>query len=123
MSMPTILLSLLITARLLMPPGICVCKLSPPAARLLLAVCGKALPVQELPDDDDHHPGCPACFLAVGMGVAPPSGPGQIDLPLTGTLSTDSAISFPSVSDILPPPEPIPLAAAPLYVSQCALTV
>ena len=123
MSMPTILLSVLITVRLLMPPGICVCKLSSPAARLFMAACGEELPERDLPDDDDHHPGCPACFLAVGMGVAPPSGPGTIDLPLTGTIFVDAVASVSYLIGLQLPPEPIPLAAAPLYVSQCALTV
>jgi hypothetical protein len=83
----SLLLSLLIVLRLLMPPGICVCKLSCPASRLLAAVCGSELPT--LPGDeadDDHNPGCPACYLAQGLGVAPPSGPGPLFLTLTGSV-------------------------------------
>ena len=121
--MPTILLSVLITVRLLMPPGICICQWSSPAARLLIAACGQELPVKDLPDDDDHHPGCPACFLAIGMGVAPPSGPGPIELPLTGLTCGETSVSITSSNDLFPLPEAIPLPAAPLYVEQCALIV
>jgi hypothetical protein len=125
-SISTLSLCLLITLRLLMPPGICVCKLSSPASRLLLAVCGQEVPEPNSPDedrDDDHHPGCPASFLSVGMGVAPPSGPGQIDLPLTGVVEAESAPLFQSASDLLPLTCSVLDSVAPLYVAHCALLV
>jgi hypothetical protein len=122
--MPTLLLSSLMVLRLLMPPGICVCKLSSPVLRLLAVVQDKALPpepVQE--DDDDHNPGCPASFLSVGMGVAPPSGPGPLDLQRTGWLIAHTVPLPASSTDLLSPPYDIPIPEAPLYVTQCALIV
>ncbi len=72
------LLMVLIVLRLLMPPGICACQWSPPAARLLLALAqsDRQIPVEPQRDsDDDHDAGCPASPLAAGMGVAPPCEP------------------------------------------------
>src|SRR5436190_24201005 len=66
-----------------MPPGICACQHSSAAARLFTE------PVSEPPEENDEHtPGCPASFLSTGMGVSPPGGPGTIDLPPAGALST-----------------------------------
>src|SRR5215469_7959166 len=63
--------------RLLMPPGICACKLSSPAARLLASFfqTGPPQPAPADAEDDDHAPGCPASPLAVGMGLKPASHP------------------------------------------------
>jgi hypothetical protein len=121
--MPTTLLSVLITVRLLLPPGICICQWSSPAARLLIAVCGQDSPVQDLPDDDDHNPGCPASYLAVGMGVAPPAGPGLIELPLSGFTSNQDTAAFSSPSEPILRDHAVDLPSAPLYVEQCALIV
>jgi hypothetical protein len=70
------ILMVLIAIRLLMPPGICACKWSSPAARFLVALLQseRQVPVEE-DRDDDHAPGCPASPLAVGMGVKPPVEP------------------------------------------------
>ncbi len=123
----TLLLSVLITMRLLMPPGICVCKLSSPASRLLAAAVGNELPPALPENDDDHDPGCPASCLAPGLGVAPPTGPGPIPcLLLIGVFwfspavmhcTGDACLETTSLSL----PWNIPIATAPLYVSQCAL--
>ena len=67
-------LLVLIVARLLLPPGICVCKLSSPAARLLVHALGGEAPAPQ-PDDHDHLPGCPASDLAQGMGLQPAAPP------------------------------------------------
>jgi hypothetical protein len=72
------LLMILIAVRLLMPPGICACKWSSPAARLLIALTqsDRQIPSeQERDGDDDHDAGCPASPLAAGMGVKPPCEP------------------------------------------------
>jgi hypothetical protein len=125
-SISTLSLCVLITLRLLMPPGICVCKLSSPASRLLLAACGQEIPDRNSGDeeaDDDHHPGCPASFLSVGMGVAPPPGPGPIELPMTGTVEDESSIAFTSASEFLPLSRGGLESSAPLYVVHCALLV
>lgn len=72
------ILMVLIALRLLMPPGICACKWSSPAARLLIALAqsDRQIPLEQPRDnDDDHDAGCPASPLAAGMGVAPPCQP------------------------------------------------
>jgi hypothetical protein len=128
-SYQTLVLSVLITLRLLMPPGICVCKLSSPAARFLAAAWGAQLPPPPPPPthtDDDHAPGCPASSLAEGLGVAPPSGPGPIiALLLSGVVwssEPDAERHLPAFeTGLLPPPCLLFMAAAPLYVAHCAL--
>jgi hypothetical protein len=127
--MRRLLLSVLITLRLLMPPGICVCKLSSPAARYLAAAWGARLPPPPPPPthtDDDHAPGCPASSLAEGLGVAPPSGPGPIlALLLSGVAwlpDPDADSLLPALlTELLAPPDLPFMAAAPLYVEHCAL--
>jgi hypothetical protein len=82
-----VLLMVLIVVRLLMPPGICACKWSSPAARLLISLVqsDRQIPVeQERDNDDDHDAGCPASPLAAGMGVVPSSEP-----PLSPGLALD----------------------------------
>jgi hypothetical protein len=72
------LLMVLIVLRLLMPPGICACQWSSPAARFLIALTqgDRQIPVEHQRDnEDDHDAGCPASPLAAGMGVAPPWDP------------------------------------------------
>lgn len=72
------LLMILIALRLLMPPGICACQWSSPAARMLLALTqsDRQLPSEPQRDnEDDHDAGCPASPLSVGMGVVPPCDP------------------------------------------------
>ena len=72
------ILMVLIGIRLLMPPGICVCKWSSPASRYLAALLllERPVPIEEhREDDDDHAPGCPASPLAAGMGVKPATTP------------------------------------------------
>lgn len=71
------ILMVLMALRLLMPPGICACKWSSPAARLLVALLQnqRQVPAEQEREDDDHAPGCPASPLAVGMGVKPPCEP------------------------------------------------
>jgi hypothetical protein len=117
----SLLLSLLITLRLLMPPGICVCTLSCPAAQLIIALCGAEPTSPPTPpeEDDDHLPGCPASYLAAGLGVAPPSGPGLITLPWTGFLR--SAAIVPPASAPLPSHQAISFPSLPRYLELCAL--
>jgi hypothetical protein len=73
-----VLLMVLIVLRLLMPPGICACKWSSPAARLLLGITKSERQIPSEPqreNEDDHDAGCPASPLSTGMGVAPPFDP------------------------------------------------
>jgi len=96
---PRAILMVLITIRLLMPPGICVCKLNSPAARFLVALLksDKQVPNEE-ERDDDHAPGCPASPLATGMGVKPPA---------ISLLPPDLSL------DPLPPLESTPMISSP----------
>jgi hypothetical protein len=121
--MPTLLLSGLIVLRLLMPPGICVCKLSSPALRVLAILTDTTPPAPPAEDDHEHLPGCPASHLAEGLGVAPPSGPGPFTLPPAGWLNPAAAPAGPSAGDSLTPPGAAPFDSPPLYVRQCALLI
>jgi hypothetical protein len=84
------LLMILIVLRLMMPPGICACKWSSPAARLLVTLVqsDRQIPIEpQRETEDDHDAGCPASPLAAGMGVTPPCEPHlppapALDLPL-----------------------------------------
>src|SRR5947209_7014983 len=82
-------LLVLLTVRLLMPPGICACRWSAPAAGLLVHLLGAdtSVPVPAPEEDDDHAPGCPASPLAQGMGVHPPAGASLLDLAPTLVLA------------------------------------
>jgi hypothetical protein len=119
------LLMVLIVARLLMPPGICACKWSSPAARLLIALMqsDRQIPVQQERDnDDDHDAGCPASPLSAGMGVTPPCEPHfppglALDPPppLQTTLSFFSTAAEPVASVRFDP------SSTPLYLTVRAL--
>ncbi len=116
----------LMALRLLMPPGICACKLSSPAARLLASLFQTALPQPPAPtdaEDDDHAPGCPASPLAVAMGLKPASHP---------ILPPDLALERPPVLEeaewtlCVGPPAPTAAggsAQQPLYLTLCALVI
>ena len=115
----------LMALRLLMPPGICACKLSSPAARLLAAFFRTDLPRPSAPDaeDDDHAPGCPASPLAVGMGLKPASHPIlPPDLALERPPALEEAelalcIDFPPSEATCGPP------SGPLYLTLRALLI
>jgi hypothetical protein len=107
-------LFVLLTLRLLMPPGICVCHLADTASR--------AAPAPET-GEDDHHPGCPASYLSLGLGLKPLPGPGPVELPPCGWLAPCPLA--PPISLVAPPtdphdpaPEPIPL-----HVVYCAFLI
>lgn len=72
------ILFVLLTLRLLLPPGICVCQWHSPAARILAGLfkTGKEVPPSPpAENEDDHEPGCPASKLAAGMGLRPAAQP------------------------------------------------
>jgi hypothetical protein len=125
------ILFVLLTMRLLMPPGICACKWSSPAARLLVAFFDRSradtIPPPPVESDDDHTPGCPASFLAVGMGVWPPSEPppSLVLAPETLSLPNASVAATPSaLPDSLPvPDDPSDPLSTSLYLSHCALRI
>jgi hypothetical protein len=124
MSVPALLLSVFIVLRLLMPPGICVCKLSSPALRWFALLNGQeqpSVPAEPAEEEDDHAPGCPASYLSQGMGVAPPSGPGPFILPWTGYVATAADSPIPFTTHLVPPSADIFLPALPLQVAHCAL--
>lgn len=123
MPIPSRLLVLLIIARILVPPCMCLCTLEAPASRAVAWVLGTDEP--DLPHegrDHDHHPGCPASYLSLGLGLKP--------LPFVEPASP--ALSLPSYSPSLAATTlvvPVSTRAVgfpadpPLYVSHCALTV
>ena len=118
------LLMVLITVRMLMPPGICACKWSAPAARmlLLLAQSERPIPSDREQDDDDHDPGCPASPLATGMGIKPASEPLlPPSLALDPSPPLQSTPSFLSVCTEPAPPLYFAASPTPLYLSARAL--
>ena len=117
----------LMALRLLMPPGICACKLSSPAARLLAAFFRADRPQQPPAptdaEDDDHAPGCPASPLAVGMGLVPASHP---ILPPDLALERPPALeeAEPALCIDFPPSEAASgFASEPLSLTLCALVI
>lgn len=120
MSIPTRILLVLIGLRLLLPPGICVCKLSSPVARLAVRILGGEMP-PAAPEGDDHHPGCPASMLALGLGVKPVAP--SVDPPDAPSIAPLlPSTPAPLVGfEAAPPAHAVIFSAAPLYVSHCAL--
>jgi hypothetical protein len=117
------LLILLIVVRILVPPCMCLCKLEAPASRAIAWVFGTEVPDAPMDyHDDDHHPGCPASYLSLGLGLQP--------MPFIEPLP--SSLSLPAPTPFLPATTlvvPVSISAMtigadpPLYVSHCALTI
>jgi hypothetical protein len=117
----TLILMALIALRLLVPPGICLCKLSSPTSRLLCKALGsEPAPVPVEPDDQHHDEGCPAGVLSEGMGVVP-AAPVLFEASCTALLNLPpadvAAAGEPLAVEIAFPASPQP----PLFVSHCAL--
>ena len=116
------LLVLLILARLIVPPSMCLCKLEAPASRAIAWVLGaKPIDLPRDDDDDDHDPGCPASYLSLGLGLKPI----PVIEPELGSVSVPvSTPSLPAIPLVVPLSiREIPFATDPLYVRHCALTV
>jgi hypothetical protein len=119
-------LFVLLTIRLLLPPGICVCQWHAPAARWLVKLLntGKLVPPSPpVENEDDHEPGCPASKLAAGMGLrpvahppAPPAASSErvhVSAEAVATTSRAGIELFPAYR----PPGPA------LYLTACALLI
>ena len=118
------LLILLIVARICVPPGMCLCKLEAPASRAvswLLGTDERDMPRDDH-HDDDHHPGCPASYLSLGLGLRPIP---FIEPPPLFLSETAFTPSLPATTLVLSLPTRLTgfPADPPLYVSHCALTV
>jgi hypothetical protein len=115
----------LIVLRLLMPPGICACQWSSPAARLLITLTqsDRQIPGEQQRDnDDDHDAGCPASPLAAGMGVAPPCDPFlPPGLALEPVVEDQTALLFCALSSEVVESTHLNGPATPLYVTIRAL--
>src|SRR5262249_33474226 len=112
--------------RLLMPPGVCACQLSSPAARLAWAWShGEPLPPPPSQEpDDDHTPGCPASPFAVGMYVKPSPVPLRPPLTFDHPPQPDAPPSSPAApapeADAAPPlPSPFRPPGPALYLTGC----
>jgi hypothetical protein len=116
----------LLTIRLLLPPGICVCQWHSPAARFVVRLFNTGQEVPPSPPEereDDHEPGCPASKLAAGMGLRPAAPAPMPPDALPEFLSpTDSlALTWPHVTS-----ESFPERRPPntgLYLTVCALLI
>jgi hypothetical protein len=120
------ILFVLLTIRLLLPPGICVCQWHSPAARFVVGLLntGKEVPPPPPAEkEDDHEPGCPASKLAAGMGLRPASQP---PMPPSASLElVFLSAQFPSSSTVrsdggLPIRRP---STSDLYLTVCALLI
>jgi hypothetical protein len=121
------LLYVLMTARLLLPPGICICQSSAATARLLAEFLrtGMAVPTPEAEEDDrdDHAPGCPASKLSTGMGLLPATVLSTPDQPFTHAVPSadaDAAPSFPAAGPVWPLSWP---PGRSLYLTVCSLRI
>lgn len=118
------LLMILIVVRLLMPPGICACQWSSPAARVLVALLhsDRQIPSQQEQDNDDHDAGCPASPLSSGMGVVPQSEP---LLPPTLALGSPPLLQAPrAILAFTTKPDgftPLDASLSPLYMTDRTL--
>jgi hypothetical protein len=129
-----LLLVTLTLGRLLLPPGICVCKLTAPASRLLILLLRAkppALPANPSNEpEEDHAPGCPASILSTGMYVKPSEVPTRpaltFDHPLRPGLLESTAIVVPP-SQSQQRWEPLESWQAPpddpVYLTTCSLLI
>jgi hypothetical protein len=111
-------LLVVLTWRLLLPPGVCLCQFIHPAAVLLARVLGHEAPAPE-PEEHGHLAGCPVAKLGPGLRAQP------ADPPTPPALSFD-APTLPTCPSA-PSPSSAPLAdddvaagTTPLYVTLCA---
>jgi hypothetical protein len=112
----------LIGVRLLVPPCVCLCQLTAPAARFVAGLLGGDLPPPEPEDPDHHHDGCPASKLSVGLGVPPAScqpciAPCVAVLDRHPTRPSEIDPLFATFSLAADPPRP------PLCLTLCALLI
>jgi hypothetical protein len=119
-------LFVLLTIRLLLPPGICVCQWHSPAARFVVSLLNTGKEVPPPPPEekeDDHEPGCPASKLAAGMGLRPASPPALPPAALPEFLTGVAVLAPSSHADNA---QQIPGRRLPdtsLYLTVCALLI
>jgi hypothetical protein len=94
---------LLIAARLMAPPGICLCKVTSPAVGSFLHLLGKDVPPVAPEPVEDHDPGCPASGLSEAMGLQPPPVMLLPPLALAPVVSEDSPlVCFSDAVEVFP---------------------
>jgi hypothetical protein len=111
-------LLVLLTWRLLLPPGVCLCQFIRPAATLLARLLDREPPAPE-PEEDGHLAGCPVSKLGPSLRAQP------ADLPTPPALAFDSPAfpacpSAPGASLTSPPDRFVWPVTTPLYVTLCA---
>jgi hypothetical protein len=117
------ILFVLMTLRLLAPPGICLCKSTGP----IMLWLGSEPVTEEPTRDEDHEPGCPASPLSAGMYVKPSDVPAyppltfdhppQPECPIGETLPLSPAPAAEVPEAYFRPPGP------DLYLSLLALRI
>jgi hypothetical protein len=117
-------LCVLIFVRVMLPPGICVCKLSGLPARLAANFFGdEELPLPPEADDDDHDAGCPASPLSSALGLKPAHVPQHAIAFVSPSLDLTADAPALLPWDELPP---LPLAWPPeahLYLTHCSFLI
>jgi hypothetical protein len=114
-------LLLLLTWRLLLPPGVCLCQFIRPAAALLARVLGHEPPAPE-PEEDGHLAGCPASRLGPSLR-AQPADPPSPPAPAFDSLALANGSPPPSIALPLLPDHPRLTGTAPLHVILCAFLI
>jgi hypothetical protein len=114
-------LLLVLTWRLLLPPGLCLCQFIHPAAALLARVLGNEPPAPE-PEEAGHLAGCPASKLGPGLR-APQADPPEAPAPALGSPAVADCPLAPSV--VLPslPDRALMPGTSPLYLILCAFLI
>jgi hypothetical protein len=111
-----------LTWRLLLPPGVCLCQLIYPAAGVLARLLGNEPPAPEPEDESHHQHGCPASRLGPSLRPQPPQPPAPPGLSLDGPVLADLLAAAPAEQP-LPSDHPFLTAPAPLFLTLCALRI
>jgi hypothetical protein len=111
-------LLVVLTWRLLLPPGVCLCQFIHPAATLLARILGHEPPAPE-PEEDGHLAGCPVSKLGPSLRAQPDEPPSPPAPALDG-LTLVGGASVPSITLAPLPNQPPPHGTAPLFVILCA---
>jgi hypothetical protein len=105
--------------RLMLPQGVCLCRLVQPVASLAAGALGLDPPAPEPPEDDSHLAGCPGSRVGPFRAETPVAPPALSSLVLT----CPSPVAPPALSPISSPLLPeLPYQTGPprLFVTFCA---
>jgi hypothetical protein len=114
-------LLVLLTWRLLLPPGVCLCQLGHPAAVLLARLLGNEPPAPEPEDDNHHQHGCPASRLGPSLRPQPPEPPAPPAVALVGAGLGPCPAAPAEYSPVVD--QGPPTGTIPLFLRLCAFLI